>query len=92
MKIKALLFAFLFAVFMSAPLYASNLININTATAKEMTVLKGIGNKIAEKIVAYREAHGDFSSIDDLAKVSGISTKTVEKNREKMTAEVKKEK
>ena len=85
MNIKALIFAFLFTVSLSAPLYASSPVNINTATAKEMTVLNGIGKKIAAKIIQYREAHGVFNSVDDLAKVSGISTKTVEKNREMMT-------
>lgn len=86
MTFKALLFAFLFTIFLSVPLHASNSIDVNTATAKELTELTGIGKKIAAKIIQYRKDHGMFKSIDDLAKVSGISSKTVEKNRSKLTA------
>src|SRR4051794_24736982 len=35
-------------------------VNINTASAKELTGLAGIGPKVADRIVAYREAHGPF--------------------------------
>ena len=48
------------------------LININKATATELMSLPGIGQSKANQIVAYREANGSFSSIDDIKKVSGI--------------------
>lgn len=48
------------------------LLNINTATAKELQTLPGIGETLAQRIVAYREEHGNFSSIVDLLDVTGI--------------------
>lgn len=48
------------------------LININTATATELTALPGIGDVKAQAIVAYREANGDFESIEDIMNVDGI--------------------
>lgn len=57
----------------------TNKININRASASELTAIPGIGEKKAQEIVAYREANGPFKSIDDLSNVSGIGPKTVEK-------------
>lgn len=48
-------------------------VNINKADAKTLSQLKGIGQKRAEAIVAYRQAHGKFKSTDDLVNVRGIS-------------------
>ncbi|CAA9892429.1 Competence protein ComEA [Candidatus Methylobacter favarea] len=57
-------------------------VNINTADAKTISAsLSGIGQKKAEAIVKYREKEGQFKTVEDLAKVSGIGEKTVEKNR-----------
>lgn len=50
-------------------------ININTATAAELDKLDGVGDKIAQRIIDYREAHGPFEVPEDLMKVSGIGTK-----------------
>ena len=47
-------------------------VNINTASPEELETLPGIGPALAERIIAYREEHGLFRSIDDLTKVSGI--------------------
>jgi competence protein ComEA len=47
-------------------------IDINTATAQELEQLDGVGPATAAKIVAYRQEHGGFSSIDELDQVSGI--------------------
>lgn len=52
-------------------------VDINTADAAELATLKGIGAKKAETILSYREVHGSFQSVDDLAKVKGIGLKTV---------------
>ena len=52
-------------------------ININTATADELTLLPGIGTTLAERIVAYRQTHGPFTSIDELVNVKGIGTETL---------------
>ena len=56
-------------------------ININTASAAELTVLPGIGDVLAGRIVAYREANGPFQSVDQLANVEGISATKVEELR-----------
>lgn len=51
-------------------------ININTASAQQLSDgLSGIGETIAQRIVAYREQHGPFKSIDGLKNVNGIGDK-----------------
>ena len=55
-------------------------INLNTATSEELQTITGIGAKRAEDIIAYRESHGGFQSVDDLKNVSGIGDKTLEKS------------
>ena len=62
-------------------------ININKATVEELTQLKRIGPKYAEKIVAFREANGPFKSADELVNVPGIGSKTVEVNKGLITVE-----
>ena len=57
-------------------------VNINTADAKTIAdSLSGIGLKKAQAIVDYRSKNGAFKSTDDLAQVSGIGAKTIEKNK-----------
>jgi competence protein ComEA len=50
----------------------SSRININMATAEELTSLPGIGPALAERIVAWRETHGPFADIADIKQVAGI--------------------
>lgn len=51
-------------------------INVNTATAQQLSDgLPGVGDTIAGRIVAYREQHGPFQSIDGLKNVAGIGDK-----------------
>ena len=57
---------------------------INTATSEELQTISGIGAKRAEDIIAYRESHGGFQSVDDLKNVSGIGDKTLDKIRESL--------
>ncbi|MBN2429216.1 MAG: helix-hairpin-helix domain-containing protein [Deltaproteobacteria bacterium] len=54
-------------------------INVNAATAKELIVLPGIGDKTAANIVSYREEHGPFQAAEDLLKVRGVGKKTLKK-------------
>ena len=61
------------------------LININSATAKEFERLHGIGPQIAGRIVAYREKNGAFKRVDDITKVRGIGPKTLERLRPHLT-------
>ena len=57
-------------------------VNINTADAQTLsTSLKGIGQKKAEAIIQYRKKNGNFSSVDELASVSGIGPKILEINK-----------
>ena len=47
-------------------------IDLNTADQYDLRRLPGIGEKRAQDIVDYREAHGPFQSVDELDNVSGI--------------------
>jgi competence protein ComEA len=62
-------------------------VNINTASIKELTGLKGIGEAKAKAIVEYRESNGKFNSVDELSKVKGIGQKTVEKLKSEITVD-----
>ena len=53
-------------------------IDINTATAEQFNALPGIGETIANRILAYRTAHGPFESLADLLNVEGIGEKKLE--------------
>lgn len=57
----------------------SALVNINLASADQLQALSGVGEATARAIVEDREAHGPFSSIEDLMRVSGIGQKKFEK-------------
>ncbi|HHH47216.1 MAG TPA: helix-hairpin-helix domain-containing protein [Thiotrichales bacterium] len=60
-------------------------IDINRASAEEIAAaLNGVGIQRARAIVAWREAHGPFKSIDALTEVKGIGPATVEKNRQRI--------
>ena len=47
-------------------------ISINTASVEELVVVPAIGEKTARAIIRHREKHGNFTSLDELKKVSGI--------------------
>jgi len=51
---------------------ATTLLNINTASAVELETLPHIGPAMAQRIIAYREAHGPFERVEDLQEVEGI--------------------
>ena len=61
------------------------LVNINTAALSELMQLNGIGEVKGKAIIAYREQHGAFSSVDELLNVKGIGEKTLEKLRDNVT-------
>lgn len=51
-------------------------ININTADAETLEKLDGIGEKMSQRIIKYREENGGFKQIEDIMKVKGIGEKT----------------
>jgi len=60
-------------------------LNLNTADAQTIqSELSGIGEAKAQAIVAYREANGPFSSVDELLEVKGIGKSLLDKNRDKL--------
>jgi competence protein ComEA len=63
------------------------LININTATLKELDTLPGIGPAIAQRIVDYRENSGGFNTVEEIIQVSGIGKATLAKIKDKITLE-----
>lgn len=52
-------------------------VDINKASETQLATLKGIGPAKAKAIVTYRQAHGDFKSVNDLSHVKGIGTKLI---------------
>ena len=61
--------ALLFTTVLSCSAIALAAVNVNTANVAELQQLKGIGAKKAADIVAYREANGDFKTVDELTNV-----------------------
>ena len=63
---------------------ATEKININTASVKELQKLDGVGRGVAQRIVDYRDANGPFKRTEDLRKVEGVGAATFERNRERI--------
>jgi competence protein ComEA len=54
-------------------------VNINTATAQQLATLPGVGEKVAARIVEYRQKSGGFKSPAELVNVQGIGEKNLHK-------------
>jgi competence protein ComEA len=79
------LFAFALC-FLFSSLSLAEVVDINTADAVALDEnISGVGLKLAEAIIAFREEHGPFQTVDDLTRVKGIGLKMVEKNRANLT-------
>ena len=50
-------------------------VNLNTATAEQLATIPGVGPKMAERIIDYRQKNGGFKKIEDLMNVKGIGEK-----------------
>jgi competence protein ComEA len=53
-------------------------VDINSADAGELAQIPGLGQTLAERIVAYREQNGPFASLDELADVSGFTARHID--------------
>lgn len=63
----------------------SGVVNINRGTKAEFDSLTGIGPVLASRIISFRNQNGPFIAIEDLLKVSGIGSKTLERIRSRLT-------
>ena len=68
----------------SAPM-ASQIVNVNEASAQELESIKGVGPALAERIVEYRTANGKFKSLDQLREVKGIGEAKLGKMKNEIT-------
>jgi competence protein ComEA len=76
------------ALLLFTSLANANPVNINTASASVLAdSIVGVGPDKAAAIVDYRAQNGPFISIDDLSKVRGIGSKTVDANKDNLTVE-----
>lgn len=64
-------------------------VDINSADAKALETLPGIGPAKAEAIIEYRAKVGGFKSIDELKKVDGIGEKTFDAIRDQISVRPK---
>ncbi|HEY3519422.1 MAG TPA: helix-hairpin-helix domain-containing protein [Rhodanobacteraceae bacterium] len=65
------------------PAFAATPVDINHADAATIaSSLDGIGLSKAQAIVAWRDSHGAFKSVDDLRQVKGIGDKTLQRNHD----------
>ena len=85
-KVAKMLVTLLVSLVLLAPLQVSaEPVDINTADAATLAgAIKGVGEKKAATIVAYRETHGPFARVEDLSNVKGIGPGTIEKNRQNL--------
>ncbi len=51
-------------------------VNLNTATAEQLATIPGVGPKMAERIIDYRQKNGGFKKVEDLMNVSGVGDKS----------------
>jgi len=64
---------------------AATVINLNTATVEQLDGLPGVGQKLAARIVEYRQKNGPFKKVEDLMNVKGIGEKNFLKLRSRLT-------
>jgi competence ComEA-like helix-hairpin-helix protein len=70
--------------FVAAATVGGEKVNINTADTQTLMTLDGVGHKVAEKIVEYREQHGNFTKPEEVRKVDGIGHGLWERNKERI--------
>lgn len=60
-------------------------VNINTATQSELEAVKGLGPSKAKAIITYREANGDFKTLDELDNVKGFGKASIDKLKDELS-------
>lgn len=71
------------ATLIAFPAFAA--VNINTATQSELEAVRGVGPAKAKAIISYRDANGNFKSLQDLDNVKGFGKASVEKLQGELT-------
>lgn len=92
--LRGLVFSII-AVLLFSPLFTAKVgaqvnekkININTASAVELQKLPRIGEKVAQRIVDYRNANGQFKKVEEIMKVKGIGEKIFKTIKDLITVE-----
>lgn len=64
----------------------SGKVNINTASAEQLTTLPGVGPKLAARILEYRQKSGAFKSVSELMNVRGVGEKNLKKIEQYLSA------
>ncbi|WP_330110922.1 helix-hairpin-helix domain-containing protein [Methylophaga thalassica] len=73
------LFALVLSLFLSTSFaFAADKIDLNTATSEQLQMLNGVGPSTADAIIQYRDAHGEFKTVDELTNVKGIGEKKLQ--------------
>lgn len=54
-------------------------INLNDSDKASLMAVEGVGEKLAERILAYKKENGDFLKLDELAKIKGITAQRYQK-------------
>jgi competence protein ComEA len=66
-------------------------VNINTATQEQLESLPGLGAKVAQRIIEYRQKNGNFKKVEDLMNVKGVGEKSFLKLKPMLTVSQKPE-
>lgn len=70
----------------AAPMAAcTSPVKVNVADVQCLMTVHGIGEKMADRIVRYREEHGRFQKLEDLVAIKGISDKKLAKWQDELT-------
>ena len=62
----------------------TSVVYLNNSSVEQLLTLKGIGQKRAQAIIAYREQVGEFKSVTDITKIKGIGTKILNDNKKRL--------
>lgn len=73
---------YVLALTYSCSVFAAETLDVNAASAEQFAqVMSGIGPSRAEAIVRYRSQYGPFTDVDDMLRVPGVGSATIDKNR-----------